>query len=375
MAEYTEMTTTEVAGVMANAVGSAMGLPVETEDTPPTPEGGRAPEREPVEVEAPEPTLADPEPEPTETEDLAENTEDTDTEEAPVEVELSTAAEFTNALREAGLSDLTEADLYSLQVPVPRPDGTSELMSFGEMKDRITHGKVAERDTSALAAEREAFQTEKTAREAQAQAYETELAAGMQFVQNTLVAEKQSIDALRDMDPAEYAAQSQQWTEKAREFDSIKARLIAARQDAQTKSQEEAEQARNQNLLREQRALLVALPELADPQKAKDFESNITPYLTSLGFTQDEVVGLSDHRYLVVAEKARQWDLHQETVENTVVAKRKVLTINGKKLKPGASNRSERGTSVRRANQRRLSQSGTIKDAQPVIGDILSRFQ
>ncbi len=67
----------------------------------------------------------------------------------------------------------------------------------------------------------------------------------------------------------------------------------------------EAQKADNEKMVaRERDALSRVMPELFDESNQK----NMTSYLTDMGFTAEQIEQTADHRYFVMAEKARRYD-------------------------------------------------------------------
>ena len=74
-------------------------------------------------------------------------------------------------------------------------------------------------------------------------------------------------------------------------------------------------------LQNEQKKLIEKLPQLADPNKAEKIRTDIKKFLTSQGYTPQELENLTDHRTVLVAYNAMQLD------------KLKKAKLDGKKVK------------------------------------------
>lgn len=136
---------------------------------------------------------------------------------------------------------------------------------------------------------------------------------------------------LREEDPAEYAAKKAEIRERRERIDRIKREAAEAYQQALNQRQAEFQTSLRQKLAEEQKALLEKLPEWRDPEKRKGEQAKLARYLIDQGFSEQDVMGASDHRLIVLAYKAMLRDEGQGRVE---AAKKKVAKV-PKVLKPG----------------------------------------
>ena len=86
-------------------------------------------------------------------------------------------------------------------------------------------------------------------------------------------------------------------------------------------------------LQREQESLYRALPAFKDEGTRNAEQVKLTNYLLTQGYSNDELQNVYDHRTLVLAHKAMQYDSMKEKGET---AKKKVAKIGKKVLEPGA---------------------------------------
>ncbi|MDE1828258.1 MAG: hypothetical protein KGH65_03810 [Candidatus Micrarchaeota archaeon] len=114
-------------------------------------------------------------------------------------------------------------------------------------------------------------------------------------------------NALKANDPVGYAAA---WTEFQQEQGKLQAYLQQVGQVIQQK-QGEASQASQAKLKDEYEAMLSARPEWSDiPTREKDFKA-IAESLRSAGFTPEEISTVTDHRVVLMADKAARYDALQ----------------------------------------------------------------
>jgi hypothetical protein len=98
-----------------------------------------------------------------------------------------------------------------------------------------------------------------------------------------------------------------QWAQLAAENPGEHVRLQAKVQQLAALQQERqhlAAQSQAEAVQRETAALIEAMPELKDPQKAKAFAKDVDDTLKGYGFTAQELAGISDHRIFQVVRDA-----------------------------------------------------------------------
>jgi hypothetical protein len=127
-------------------------------------------------------------------------------------------------------------------------------------------------------------------------------------------------------------------------------------------SQQEQQRAMEAHLESEKDALLAALPEWRDPKKAKAEKALVLESAKSVGFSEDDLKSVYDHRLVLLLRKAAMYD--------QMVSKRqgiKPVVNNGPRTaKPGAAGRVSTTTETTRAKQR-LAKTGRVDDAASAI--------
>ncbi len=125
------------------------------------------------------------------------------------------------------------------------------------------------------------------------------------------------LERLFEEDPTEYVkAQAMVTKERERQM-KLKAELEKEKQDQALEYQKKMKVV----LQNEQQKLIEKIPALADPNKAEKIRNDIKSFLTSQGYTESELVNLTDHRTVLVAYNAMQLD------------KLKKAKLDGKKVK------------------------------------------
>ncbi|MGL4527858.1 MAG: hypothetical protein ACRCUC_12845, partial [Aestuariivirga sp.] len=111
---------------------------------------------------------------------------------------------------------------------------------------------------------------------------------------------------------------------------------------------------------RENAALLEKLPHLKDRAKFETFAKEITSFAQDLGFSADELAGLTDHRQILTLHYARKGmmaDKAKATVQQKV-AKAPPVTLPNKATKPANADATRQ-----EALKKQFYRSGSIHDA------------
>lgn len=164
-----------------------------------------------------------------------------------------------------------------------------------------------------LAEQRKAFDAERTQRQQELETRITQANSVLEQVESSLLDEfnKVNWDDLRATDPAEYAVRRQEYAERYQQVQHWKSNVISEAQRVQQERQQEYQANYQQMLQRERNALVEALPEWRDPEKAKTEREALKGYLSQSGFKDEEIGGLVDHRAVVLARKAMLYDQMQ----------------------------------------------------------------
>ncbi len=163
-------------------------------------------------------------------------------------------------------------------------------------------------------------------------------------------------DRLRNEDPIEFAAQ---WAEHQRRAE-VKTQVSAEQYRVQQLRAAEQQRALAAQLDVARQELAKAIPEWADEGKAKAERAAMKEYGKKIGFTDQELAQVADHRAVVLLRKAMKFD--------AMVAKRgdikPAAKPAAKPMKPGsaATTKASKGSDLTRAKQR-LAKSGTTRDA------------
>jgi len=114
-------------------------------------------------------------------------------------------------------------------------------------------------------------------------------------------------DELRQQDPAAFAQEWAKWDQHKKEVEMVRARRAEA--DAQVMKDQTA--ALQRHLEAETMKLHEAIPAWKDAEVAKADKGKMVEYATKLGFTKEQLSGVTDHRVMVLLHKAMQYDASQ----------------------------------------------------------------
>jgi len=160
------------------------------------------------------------------------------------------------------------------------------------------------------------------------------------------------------------------WEEDPTEAAKVDRRIQKRKNTIQQAQQKlrEHQQAQFQEILREeQKKLHLKHPEIADPIKGNTVKSNIMNYLSSKGFSNEDVARIYDSRYFDVIMDGMNYN-KSKSVKPGLVSKKVKPT---KFVKSGIKSTKEELNSKSRLNQiKTLKKSGNPKDAT----DLLLRY-
>lgn len=185
-----------------------------------------------------------------------------------------------------------------------------------------------------------------------------------------LLAQAQSGDMLREpvpptkdlfnKDPIGYMEAKMQYDEAKAAFDQQKASI----QQVQEQQSQQMEYARQVYLKEEMQKLTAAIPEFAVPEKAAKIKDSLIKSGMRLGYSEAELVDVSDHRALVTLYKAMKYD---EIVNGKAKAEQKSSKAR-KMVKPGAKQQaSSENVKAREKVVARMKQTGDINDVAAFI--------
>tara|TARA_Y100000004_G_scaffold90270_1_gene101230 strand:- start:478 stop:1578 length:1101 start_codon:yes stop_codon:yes gene_type:complete len=348
---------------------------------PPPPEGeGQAP------VEATQPSLLTPE---TQTEEpVAEpvETEAVETAEEVVEetVEAEPSAEPAQDAEEISLETLGQlaenigvdvSDLYKLSIPsTDTSTGERVEVSLGELKDSFTARERSSRAEQSAKELKEQLEADKIRQDQLFQQQAEAHAAALNQVDQMLMAEFNNVpwDNLKTTDPTQWSIKRQEFTERQAAVQNMRQQAAQEYNQRMAEAQQKQQQQMQEIATREQENLLRALPTWRDNEVRQSEQGKMREYLLSAGYSPDEIDQAYDHRTIVLAHKAMQFDA---MAKKGTTAKKRVVKIGNKKvLKPGAKRTKAQTQQDAEAQLRaKLKKSGDHRDAAALISQRLNR--
>ena len=273
--------------------------------------------------------------------------------EAPAEEEVSEeVSQDENAESQIQEQDST----YKVKVAGQEFDVTLDELRAGYSRDADYRRKTEE-----LANDRKSLQSET---EQQRQDYSQRLSELNQLVsltQEQLNSEFKNLDLekLYEEDPTE-AARLEHKMRKKQE------KLAESIQKVKAEQQRQIQQV----VFDQQKILVNKLPEFADTNKATKLKTDMRSYLQSYGFKDQEIGNIYDHRIVMLVNDAMKYRSMQKLKPNLAskMAKPgKVLSSGVKKTKADAN------FAQKREKLGRLKKSGSIKDAQSIFLDMITK--
>lgn len=164
-------------------------------------------------------------------------------------------------------------------------------------------------------------------------------------------------DELASNDPYEYAEHKAKYEQAQIRYQ----RLQQAAQQTVAQEQQRVATAKAQMTQMEQQKLQMALPDLADPKVGPKLARDIKDYALSSGLSEKEASNITDHRLVVMLNKARMYD---ELNQSSLTAAKKKLSKSPKKVARAGqpSSKAEQNSQKKAQVRSRLKQSGSVDD-------------
>jgi len=281
------------------------------------------------------------------------------TEEIEVEANDEAEEEIFEEAEEYEVAD-EEAPTETPQAYTVKVDGEEFEVSLDELRDGYQRQSDYTRKSQSLAEQRKAYEANLQAVQNERNQY-AQVLEQMSENQNYQLQQFEDINwkELKDDDPMEYM-------EKRLEYQEAKDRVSQLNNErARVHQQNQAEitQVLTEKVQKEAELLSAALPEYADP--GSNLKTDIRNYALSLGFPENEIDSISDHRVVLVLHKAMMQDNAAKGVKKVKVAP--------KVVKSGTpQTKSQKVKRVVQAKRERLSKTGNQRDAADVFLDLIT---
>lgn len=271
------------------------------------------------------------------------------TEPSLMDIALEMDAQPGEAVEEEDVEPTDEADEVEEEADIEDPDEDPEEEEDTQPEDpefevegakvklselRAGYMKDADyrRKTTEVAETKRAIEGERQEIQQQREYLAKQAGPLMHLLREQLIGSQERLARLAQEDPAAWVAENQQFQQRAQMFDALLAET--GRFDAQRKADQEREEA--EIVQREKAILHEKLKEWSDPKVAAQEQQQIAQYLIDLGYSQEELSMLSDHRALLAVRDAMKWREHQKKVVSAK-AKQGQPSIPERVQKPGVS--------------------------------------
>jgi len=260
-------------------------------------------------------------------------------------------------------SDEVEAEEEEDKPPsfTVKVDGKNVEVTLEELQKGYSREADYTRKTQQVSEERRAFQAEAELVRTERQQY-SQLLGSLQAQLQQNAAPQIDLDRLYSEDPIEWVRQK----ELARDAEKVHAAIQSEQQRLSHIQAQEQYQSMQAHLAQQQDAMLKAIPEWANPDKAKAEKTLLIEWGQKLGFSSDELKNIFDHRAVVALRKAALYDQMMTKRGNI----RPAVNNGPKPAKPGAAGRMDNTTDSRRSQQR-LAKTGRVNDAASAIEHLL----
>ena len=175
---------------------------------------------------------------------------------------------------------------------------------------------------------------------------------------------EEDLSSLKETDPIGYTMKIAERMEREKQVQAIR----AEQQQIAQKQQAEYQENLRKHLASEAEKLSQAIPEMSDPVKGEVIRKEIKDFARSIGWSEQELAQIYDHRAVLALYKGLQ---HEKLQKSKPVATKKVAEA-PKMLKPGTTGKQTTAEqdAVKKLQQR-LSKTGDRRDAARLLEKFL----
>lgn len=209
--------------------------------------------------------------------------------------------------------------------------------------------------TQALAEQRKQIEAER-AKVVEAARLRDQYAQRLQVIEQMLTQSPQeNLAELKETDPIGYAVKMAEQVEREKQLAAVRQERAQVAQRQQYEQQERLKA----HLSQEAERLQAAIPEMADEVKGEVVRKEIKDFARSIGFSEQELSQVYDHRAVLTLYKAMQYDKLQKSKPAT--AKR--VAEAPKTLRPGPAQQSDPKSDDVKKLKGQLRKTGKQRDA------------
>lgn len=303
-----------------------------------------------------------PEEEPADTPDNEELADDAELQEAEPSEEGPVDVEGQDDDEDTVDEELDTAQTYTVKV-----DGQPVEVTLDELMSSYSFQAHNTRVSQTLAEERKKLEAEYAETSDQRERY----AAGLEQLETALAGsmpDEPDWDALEKSDPTRFAAEYARFSRRRQQLEAVQ----AERQRVQEEQARELEKRLTDYTAHQRELLIEAVPEWRDPEKQRADLDAIRTFALDVGYTDDEINQVVDHRAVLIMRKAMKYDQLQAKGKQAVAGKKArpkkaVLKPGARKDRPAISKRARRIA----AQRKRLAETGRRDDATDLFRDLL----
>ena len=209
--------------------------------------------------------------------------------------------------------------------------------------------------TQNLAEQRKAVESERTKIEEAAKLRDT-YAQRLQVIEQMLTQPTEDLTALKDSDPVGYAIKVAENMEREKQLAAVR----AERESVQARQVAENQERLKSHIAQEAERLRSAIPDFSDEVKGEVIRKEIRDYAKSVGWSDQELSQVYDHRAVLTLYRAMQFDKLQKS--KPAVQKR--VAEAPKSLTPGVgSPRLDKDGEIAKKLTKQLKATGRPRDA------------
>lgn len=291
----------------------------------------------------------------------AVESDDTGEEYEVAEAEASDEEEVEEALESEEVEyEVEEPEAQTDTSYTVKIDGEEFEVTLDELRNGYQRQADYTRKSQSLAEQRKAYEANLQAVQAERNQY-AQVLENMSANQNAELQRYENINwqELKDSDPMEYM-------EKRLEYQEAKEKISELNNERyRVQQQNEAEMASvlQEKIQNEAELLVKQLPEYADPNST--LKNDLRNYALGLGFSEQDVDGITDHRVVMVLHKA----MLQDQVAKGVKKAKPVPKV----VKSGTpQTKTQKAKKAVQAKRERLAKTGNARDAADVFLDLIS---
>jgi len=296
-----------------------------------------------------------------EQENTQENAEEVEVE-AESQEEVEDLEEDELETDEEEVEDEDEVEVEEQKTYKVKANGQEQEVTLDELVSGFQKGSDYTKKSQELAAQKQAVQQEAHAIQEAMQLreeYSHRLSQVQQLLQNQ---GDDGVDMaeLKENDPIAWSIKTAEKTENNK-----KLQLLQQEQDKLAYAQKQQVAQHQAKVVAHEAELLVSeMKEFSDPKKAEQVKKDIRSYGKAIGFTDQELAQVYDHRHVMVLHKAAQWDKLQKANPgvNKKLAKAPKMAKKGNKVA---------NVDVYTKQKKRLRSSGSLDDATSVFKNFI----